>query len=424
MTSLADSFLKDLEEDGEEVNDQTESEEETDPGTEKLLGAEPGSAKALKEVVRGSGVKSLVVIPDAVREYVDSLSAPKTRISELLDLTEFKTFISLIEKSPETNKVRMETLDKCNNALKEIDEEILKVFRFIRDSYGRRFPELESLVTAPLDYINVVKLLKNELAITQVDLTHSLPNTAIMAVTVAASVTIGKLLPLPLLERIVDATEEVDDLVGCRLLVVHEIESSMHSLAPNLTALAGASLAARLVTHAGSLDQLAKIPSQNILLLGGSSYARSTSAFATGAAGLAAGNSGGRGRGFGVIYQSDIVQTTPPEFRVRAMKLLAGKSGLAVRKDVFNNDGSNALGRSLREYVLTALQRQLKPPPPRLKKSLPVPEERSKPKRGGKRRRHDKEKYGMSELKQKQNRLSMDINANLDIAAMEEEFSD
>jgi U4/U6 small nuclear ribonucleoprotein PRP31 len=39
----------------------------------------------------------------------------------------------------------------------ELGEEMSIVHKFIRDNYAKRFPELESIVTSPVDYANAVK---------------------------------------------------------------------------------------------------------------------------------------------------------------------------------------------------------------------------------------------------------------------------
>lgn len=46
-----------------------------------------------------------------------------------------------------------------------IDNEIILVHKFIRDHYAVRFPELENLVTNPLDYAKTVSIIGNDLDI-------------------------------------------------------------------------------------------------------------------------------------------------------------------------------------------------------------------------------------------------------------------
>lgn len=45
---------------------------------------------------------------------------------------------------------------EANNITVEIDNEINVIHKFTRDHYSKRFPELESLVPTPLEYIRTV----------------------------------------------------------------------------------------------------------------------------------------------------------------------------------------------------------------------------------------------------------------------------
>ncbi len=67
-------------------------------------------------------------------------------------------------------------------------------------SYRLKFPELESLVHNPVDYARVVKVIGNEMDITDLDLESILPPAAVMVITVTATTTSGK----PLLQDDLD----------------------------------------------------------------------------------------------------------------------------------------------------------------------------------------------------------------------------
>src|SRR5271170_6690442 len=61
-----------------------------------------------------------------------------------------------IEDNPE-----YKLLTQSNSLSTSIDNEIILVHKFIRDHYSTRFPELETLITNPLDYAKTVAILKN-----------------------------------------------------------------------------------------------------------------------------------------------------------------------------------------------------------------------------------------------------------------------
>jgi U4/U6 small nuclear ribonucleoprotein PRP31 len=50
-----------------------------------------------------------------------------------------------------------------NELIVELNEDIMAVHKYVADLYSKKFPELESMVTNPLDYFNVVKEISNEM---------------------------------------------------------------------------------------------------------------------------------------------------------------------------------------------------------------------------------------------------------------------
>ena len=51
---------------------------------------------------------------------------------------------------------------EANNLAAEIDDEIGIVHKFAKDKYSKRFPELDTLVVQPLDYLLTAKELMNK----------------------------------------------------------------------------------------------------------------------------------------------------------------------------------------------------------------------------------------------------------------------
>lgn len=56
-----------------------------------------------------------------------------------------------VEADPEYN-----CIVDSNNLVAEIDNEIDIIHKYARDIYQHRFPELESLVPQPMDYLKVI----------------------------------------------------------------------------------------------------------------------------------------------------------------------------------------------------------------------------------------------------------------------------
>ncbi|EER15223.1 U4/U6 small nuclear ribonucleoprotein Prp31, putative [Perkinsus marinus ATCC 50983] len=306
-----------------------------------------------------------------------------------------------------TKKAEYELLSKCNTVAVTIDEDIYHIHRYVKKVYSKKFPELESIVSMPLDYLRVVQRLieKEEADMSKVDLSDLLPNNVIVAVTVTATSSAGSGVRLPARENdeLLANITAANDLADCKNDIMIFLQGQMAKHAPNLNSLLGAPLAARLISSAGGVDKLAIMPSQNIEHVGAQKKQLSGMGASTAASVKQ-----------GLIWQSDIVVMTPPDFKRKAVRLLLGKSAICARVDnsLHINAGSadesarlGKIGVKLREDVLASLGKAQAPPKAREKKPLPRPDELPGPRRGGKRHRAIKEKYGMSEARKQVNRM-------------------
>jgi nucleolar protein 56 len=117
------------------------------------------------------------------------------------------------------------------------------------------------------------------------------------------------------------------------------IERETPDVAPNLAAMAGPVLAARLVSLAGGLESLAKKPSGTVQLLGAED-----SLFAH-----------LRGRApspkHGVIFTHEYVRGTRPDKRGSAARAFAGKLAIAARVDYYSGDRKPELDEELRGRI-------------------------------------------------------------------------
>lgn len=403
MATLADSFLQDLEDLEEEEPDAEDGGKRK--GKKK---AKKDLSESLREIIAGDDSDD--DIPDAVQVFELGEKSGSNSVSEMLKNEEFQKLMDEVrERKDEQPALELgkqlseedteyPLITRCNSLVREIDDEMMNIHRFVRDIYSKKFPELEAIVVSPLDYLQVVQRIGNTKDLTSIDFSDILPNTAVMAITVTASMTAGTQLPRQELDKMLVACDEAFQLNDCKRDVLLYLESRMSGLAPNLSALLGAALAAKLITAAGGLMNLARMPAQNIILVGSQKKAllgMASSAYHT----------------QGIILMSDLILSTPMEFRNRAVKLVAGKCGLAARVDSFHESPLGQVGTQLREKILQSLAKAQEPPPAKQKKTLPPPEDRPRAKRGGKRHRRIKEKYGQTEFKKMVNRVKFGVDA-------------
>lgn len=283
---------------------------------------------------------------------------------------------------------------QANNLSVDVDNEILVVHKFIRDHYAPKFPELEQLVTDPSMFIRSVRSLANNEDLTKVDLTGVLPPAIIMSVVVTATTTTGKQLSDADWAAVERACDLADRLEEARKKIFMYVSSRMNVLAPNLSAIVGTTTAAKLLGVAGGLAGLAKMPSCNVHLLGAQRK-------------IAAGfSSVTQRRHTGFIFQSELVSQTPPEYQLKVQRTVGSKAVLAARMDLERQRRDGTYGEGLRDKIEKHIDRLAAPPPSKVVKALPIPNDGPKKRRGGKRARKAKEAYAQTELRKLQNRMS------------------
>ncbi|KAG6878120.1 hypothetical protein C0993_012124 [Termitomyces sp. T159_Od127] len=316
---------------------------------------------------------------------------------------------------------------QANNLSVDVDNEILVVNKFIRDHYASKFPELEQLVTDPVMFNRSVRVLGNHevrsfsfppvnLAFTfykdptKVDLNGILPPALIMSIFMTATTTSGKPLAdsewgaveraCDLSDRLEEAKKKVffhsDRLVPFQheAQIFMYVSSRMNMLAPNISAIVGTTTAAKLLGVAGGLAGLAKMPSCNVHLLGAQKK-------------IAAGfSSATQKRHTGFIFQCELVTHTPPEYQLKVQRTIGAKTVLAARMDLERQRRDGSYGETLRDKIEKHIDRLAAPPPSKVIKALPIPNDGPKKRRGGKRARKAKEAYAQTELRKLQNRMA------------------
>ncbi|SOV21069.1 U4/U6 small nuclear ribonucleoprotein PRP31, putative [Plasmodium sp. DRC-Itaito] len=437
MATLADSFLKDL----EDLEFEDEEEEE-----ENNVGEKAHFIKKSNNIIEDEDNDDYEEIVDAIEEFLNEKKKNKERkISELLYDDEFLKMMSdikaymfeeeqkkkekdepnedepnedepnddepnddeqieelLNEREKKKNKINNidddnsyddVMIENCMETILKIDTEILNIHKYVKDIYSTKFPELDSIVYNPVEYISVVNKIRNEVDLKNIDFSDILPNTTVMAITVASSMTTGICLSDNLLKSCISFCSEGLQLNEYRNIILLYLESKMFYLAPNVTMLLGSSLTARLISAVGSLKNLSITSSQNLIVIA------STKKSLFGLSNIH------KTLGIGILCCSEIVQSVPDAYKKKAISLLASKCSLAARIDYFKKYKEGQYGLLLRQNIISHLIKLQEPPPLKQKKILPMPDEKRKRKRGGKRYRKLKEKTQITELRKQINRL-------------------
>ncbi|KAI8920030.1 hypothetical protein DFJ77DRAFT_450831 [Powellomyces hirtus] len=352
---------------------------------------------------------------DQEADYMQDVKQDFTNVNDLYSVArlssskQFKDVVQKIDQFINTprhpaqntgaveNDPEYKLIVQSNNLTVELDNEMLIVHKFIRDHYAPKFPELESLIPYSMDYARTVKLIGNEMDLTQFDLKSFLPSATVMVVTVTATTTHGRPLSEPEINTVMEACDMLLELDAAKRKIQEYVESRMNFIAPNLSILLGSNIAAKMMGLSGGLKGLSKIPACDIIVLGKQTKMNTGMSSVT------------QQKHEGMVYLSDMIVGLPQEHKRKAARVLSAKVCLAARVDQSRAMSDGSLGRSYRDEVQKKIDIMQQPPPGKSIKALPIPDEGPKKRRAGKRFRKAKDQMTATELSKAQNRMSFGV---------------
>ena len=113
----------------------------------------------------------------------------------------------------------------------------------------------------------------------------------------------------------------------------------MNAVAPNLTALIGEMVGSKLISHSGSLINLAKYPASTIQILGAEKAL------------FRALKTKGKTPKYGLIFNSTFIGRAGQKNKGRISRYLANKCAIAARLDSFAEVPTNKFGETLRDQM-------------------------------------------------------------------------
>jgi nucleolar protein 56 len=231
-----------------------------------------------------------------------------------------------------SNKVRRisEKLDlhisQSINALDELDKIINVIGTRLREWFGLHFPELDYLIQNIFTYAEIVKLAGNR---NNIDL-NMLENLGIESkradmILVAVQRSKGGDILEENLSIIKKLANEVIMQTELRKILAQQIEEMMEKIAPNIKELLTATVGARLMAKAGSLQKLSVMPASTIQIIGAEkALFRSL-------------KTGAPPPKHGILFQHPILHSAPKWQRGKMARAIASKVAIAARIDLFRN---------------------------------------------------------------------------------------
>lgn len=139
--------------------------------------------------------------------------------------------------------------------------------------------------------------------------------------------------------NIINFTQRMVKLAEFRKQLAMYLTDKMAIVAPNLSALIGDTVAARLISKAGSLTNLAKAPASTVQILGAEKAL------------FRALKTKGNTPKYGLIYHSTFIGRAAAKNKGRISRYLANKCSIATRIDSFSDEPTKIYGEKLREQV-------------------------------------------------------------------------
>uniref|UniRef100_A0A2P2M339 Nucleolar protein 58 n=2 Tax=Rhizophora mucronata TaxID=61149 RepID=A0A2P2M339_RHIMU len=216
--------------------------------------------------------------------------------------------------------------------LDDLDKELNTYAMRVREWYGWHFPELAKIVQDNILYAKAVKLMGSRDNAAKLDFSEILPEEVETELKEAAMISMGTEVSDVDLVNIKELCDQVLSLSEYRAQLYDYLKSRMNTVAPNLTALVGELVGARLIAHGGSLLNLAKQPGSTVQILGAEKalFRALKTKHAT--------------PKYGLLYHASLVGQAGPKMKGKISRSLAAKAALAIRYDALGDGQDNSMG--------------------------------------------------------------------------------
>jgi len=211
--------------------------------------------------------------------------------------------------------------------LDELDKEINTYAMRVKEWYGWHFPELQAILSENAHYAKLVLKCGMRPEFSKTDLSEILDDETLeAAVKEAAEVSMGTEIAEIDIINIQALAEQVLSMSEYRAQLYEYLKNRMNAIAPNLTVLVGELVGARLISHAGSLMNLAKQPASTVQILGAEKAL------------FRALKTKSDTPKYGLIYHASLVGQAAPKNKGKISRVLAAKCALGIRVDALSDE--------------------------------------------------------------------------------------
>jgi nucleolar protein 56 len=361
---------------------------------EKLRSFEPVSTNdaSIVAVLRQAGLNSQLMSEDQ-QQYIQNnkptlivkAGFANNEQDAMQALQEFAINLSSSRVKEASEKLDLHIIQSIN-ALDELDKIINTVGARMREWYGLHFPELDNLVSSLGVYAEIVSRAGlRENIIVEILQSIGLQDKKVEVILDAAKRSKGgDMTPenLAIVKRLADEVIAQSDL---RRVLADHIEAAMETVAPNVKELLTAAVGARIISKAGSLARLARLPASTIQILGAEKAL------------FRALKTGARPPKHGLLFQHPLIHSAPKWQRGKIARAVASKVAIAARIDYYRHNGKDSTIYGKLKIRINEIQEKYREPMPEKERDRKYKEhiQRQQQYRGGRdvaRDKHDKRK--------------------------------
>jgi len=209
------------------------------------------------------------------------------------------------------------------NTLDETDKIINSISSRLREWYGLHFPELDNLIDSINGYSQIVLSGTRE-NISKEDFEKAgFSKDKVEMLSLIKEKSRGGNISEKNFAIVQSLAKQILDLFELRKNIEEHVDEQMKEEAPNISAILGTAVGARILAHAGSLNRLGRMPASTIQILGAEkALFRSL-------------KTGANPPKHGILFQHAAVHAAPRWQRGKIARAVAAKAAIAARVDLF-----------------------------------------------------------------------------------------
>jgi nucleolar protein 56 len=312
----------------------------------------------LHSALQDSG-HNVVTMPIEQQEEINKNKAPfavkcglaQNESSAIEGLRDFAIKISSMRVKQASERLDLHIIQAIS-ALDELDKTINILAARMREWYGLHFPELDNLIQSLTAYAQIVSSSGSRDNISKqiLQATGIQERKAEIIISTAQRSRGGDITSenLGLVKRLADQVIQQSEL---RDILANQIEAAMETVAPNIKELLTASVGARMIAKAGSLQKLATLPASTMQILGAEkALFRSL-------------KTGANPPKHGMIFQHPLIHAAPKWQRGKIARAVASKVAIAARIDAYRHaEKDPSIAERLNKRI-SEIQEKHKTPP-------------------------------------------------------------